>query len=98
MERHRALKIACIALFCAAIATPCSFDMTPALALNIRPDFPIEDYVDGRLGVIQPTYARSHLTIAWRYMSGKPPSAAERAGFRNLLWDRLREYPEPRVS
>jgi len=90
----RPLIVATLAVFCAAVATPCSFDTTPALFHALRPDFPIDDYVDGKLGVLQPTYARSHLVVAYRYLSGHPPSAAEREAFRDLLRHRLNEYPE----
>ena len=90
----RPLKIAALALLCAAVATPCSFDTTPRLFLEARPDWPIDDYVDGNLGVVQPTYARSHLVVAFRYLSGNPPSDVEREAFRALLRHRLHEYPD----
>ncbi|HEX2059344.1 MAG TPA: hypothetical protein VHK90_01255, partial [Thermoanaerobaculia bacterium] len=97
MERRalpRPLKIAALMLLCAAIATPCSFDDTPILFLEARPDAPIDAYVDGRLGIVQPTYARSHLVVAFRYLSGRTPNAIEREGFRDLLRHRLKEYPD----
>ncbi len=87
MEKHR--LIAVIALLCAAVARPCSFDTTPTFAFNVRPDEPIDRYVAGHLGVLRPTYARSHLVVAYRHLSGNPPSEAERAGFTDLLSQRL---------
>lgn len=94
----RPLKLAVIiAVFCAAVATPCSVDMEPQLFFEVRPDAPVDRYVDGRLGILQPRYARSHLVIAFRHLSGRPPSAAEREGFLELLRHRLDEYPEPQV-
>jgi len=86
--------ITLIALLCAATATPCSFDSTPAFSFRVRPDPPIDLYVEGRLGVLQPSYARSHLVIAYRHLSGKPLSEAERAGFTALLRHRLQEDVE----
>lgn len=98
---HRATArrplIVVLALLCAAVATPCSFDMEPILFYDVRPDAPIERYVDGRLGILQPSYARSHLVVAFRYLSGKPPSAIEREGFRELLRHRLHEKSGPPV-
>lgn len=94
----RPLKIAALALLCAAVATPCSFDTTPMAFYEARPDFPIDKYVDGHLGILQPTYARSHLVVAYRYLSGNPPSDAEREGFGDLLRHRLKEdggRPDP---
>lgn len=101
MERRtlpRPLKIAVLALLVASVATPCSFDTTPRLYYEVRPDAPIDDYVDGKLGILQPTYARSHLVVAYRYLSGNPPSAAERQGLGDLLRHRLKEEegrPDP---
>lgn len=97
MERRafpRPLKIAALMLLCAAVATPCSYDGTPVLALELRPDPHIDQYIDGRLGIVMPTFARSHLVTAYRYFSGNPLSAVEREGFRELLRHRLDEYPE----
>lgn len=94
----RPLKIAALALLCATVATPCSFDTTPLSFYEARPDFPIDKYVDGNLGILQPTYARSHLVIAYRYLSGNPPADAERQGFGDLLRHRLKEdsgRPDP---
>ena len=90
----RSLKIALLALLCAGVATPCSWDDTPVLFLELRPDAPIDDFIDGHLGILQPSFARSHLVIAFRYLSGRPPSPVEREGFRALLRHRLDEYPD----
>lgn len=35
-----------------------------------HPDFPLDRFAQGRLGILQPTYARSYLTVAYRHMSG----------------------------
>lgn len=94
----RPLKLAvALALLCAAVATPCSWESEPMLFFAARPDAPVDRYVDGRLGILQPTYARSHLVIAFRHLSGKPPSAAERQGWLDLLQHRLDEYGEERI-
>lgn len=79
---------------CAAAAAPCSFDMTPAFSFRVRPDDPIAKYVGGRIGIIRPEYARSHLVVAYRWLSGNPPTAAEREGFTALLQHRLKETTE----
>jgi hypothetical protein len=102
MERRatsrRPLIVVVFALLCAAVATPCSWDDSPIIFFDVRPDAPIDRYVDGNLGILQPSYARSHLVIAYRYLSGKPPSAVERQGFGELLRHRLAEDPEAPVS
>ncbi|HJQ37422.1 MAG TPA: hypothetical protein VKB93_09805 [Thermoanaerobaculia bacterium] len=94
MERRRAIRAAVLIALCAAAAVPCSFDETPAFFLRVRPDDPIDKYVDGRIGIIGREYARSHLVVAYRWLSGNPPSDEERAGFRDLLQWRLGETRE----
>jgi hypothetical protein len=37
---------------------------------KLHPDFPLTDYAAGNLGVLQPTYARSYLYVAYRYLNG----------------------------
>jgi hypothetical protein len=37
---------------------------------KLHPDFPLADYAVGSLGVLQPTYARSYLYVAYRYLNG----------------------------
>lgn len=68
-------------------------DPTAATFLTKRPDAPIDNYLAGRLGVIQPTYARSHLVVAYRWLSGNPPRGAMLVGMRELIRHRLRETP-----
>ena len=46
----------------------------------LHPDFPLVKYARGNLGIIQPSYARSYLVIAYRNLAGTPLSAAEEQG------------------
>lgn len=54
-----------------------------------HPDAPLKLYAGGNLGVLQPTYARSYLVLAYRYLSDKPLKGEEIAGAMNLLNFRL---------
>jgi len=45
------------------------------------PRYPVKDYAAGRLGIIHPTYLTRFLWIAYRYLSNKPPTAAEQQPF-----------------
>ena len=88
--RHAALAL--LAFLVAALpALPCGFDTTPMLIFDVRPDAPIDRYVAGNLGVLRPEFARSHLVVAWRHLTGHPPSQAEVLGFSELLRHRLRD-------
>ncbi len=45
-----------------------------------HPEFPLEAYAAGRLGIVSPTWARSQLVVAYRYLSGSPLDPGEQAG------------------
>src|SRR4051812_11087488 len=51
-----------------------------------HPDFPLEKFAAGKLGVVSPTWARSYLVAAYRSLSGTPLSDAEAKGMKTL-WD-----------
>jgi hypothetical protein len=53
----------------------------PMIVPSISPDVPLQLFSEGKIGVPQPTYARSYLVVAYRYLSGTPLSAAEREAF-----------------
>ncbi len=55
--------------------------------LHLHPDFPLSDFAGGQLGVLQPSYARSYLVIAYRYASGKNLSKSEQQSILGL-WQR----------
>jgi len=46
--------------------------MEPAVYFKFQnhPDLPFVDFASGKLGVLQPTYARSYLYVAYRQMIG----------------------------
>ena len=53
------------------------------------PDYPLEPYAAGKVGIVLPTYARSYLVVAYRYFSGNPLSADEQSAALALWNDRL---------
>ncbi len=54
-----------------------------------HPDFPLEQFASGKLGVVSPTWARSYLVVAYRNLSGASLSEAEAKGAKSLWDDRL---------
>jgi len=54
------------------------------------PDFPLTQYASGRLGIVQPSYDRSLLIVAYRYLTGAPLTQNETAAFVRL-WDESRD-------
>jgi hypothetical protein len=77
-------KIASL-LFLAAIAgaacylLACGY-MEPAVYFKFQnhPDLPFTDFASGKLGILQPAYARSYLYVAYRQMIGLDFSADEK--------------------
>ena len=54
-----------------------------------HPDFPLERFAAGQIGVLQPSYARSYLVAAYRNLMGEKLNAQEIAGLKGLWDDRL---------
>jgi hypothetical protein len=84
------LSLVLFAIFFALLATfaiPCAIDYQVAVfTYRKHPDFPRSEFLAGHLGILQPTYARSYLYVAYRYLSGVGFSSAEREQVR-LYWD-----------
>lgn len=60
---------------------------------ELHPDLPLADFAAGKLGVIQPTYARSYLYVAYLQMHGGSFDADARRAL-TVLWDeRLGRVP-----
>src|SRR5712664_2345140 len=54
-----------------------------------HPDFPLENFAAGKLGVISRTWARSYLVVAYRTLSDNRLSETEAKGMKSLWDDRL---------
>jgi hypothetical protein len=54
-----------------------------------HPDFPLERFAQGQLGVLRPSYARSYLFAAYRNLTNAGFSAAEQSALKSLWEDRL---------
>ena len=67
----------------------CAFGGGPYWTYTIHPDFPMDKFASGQLGILKNTYARSYLLAAYRYLSNKPLTKEEQEGFTSLWTDRL---------
>jgi len=56
-----------------------------------HPDFPLEQFAAGRLGVVEPSWARSYLVAAYRNLSGAGLSPNEASAIK-ALWDARLNY------
>lgn len=70
-------------------AMSCSFASETYFTYTSHPDIPLNSYADGKLGILQSSYARSYLLVAYRYLSGSTLSADEQAGMVKLWNERL---------
>ncbi|MDR3612068.1 MAG: hypothetical protein P4L53_00780 [Candidatus Obscuribacterales bacterium] len=56
---------------------------------DTNPDLPLKKFVAGRLGIIEPTFAKTYLVVAYRYLNGKPLSVTQQKAVMALLLNRL---------
>lgn len=71
------------------VAEACAPDFFRAVFSYVRhPDLPRTEFINGRLGVLQPTFARSYLVIAFRYLNDIGMSPREREQARDYYKDR----------
>ena len=64
---------------------------------DLYPDYPLDGFAGGNLGVLNPRFARSYLYVAYRYLSGKPFAASGRKALLRL-WDERLNYQTKRDS
>ena len=79
-KRYRAAGLLVIFLYFSSPTSGCGpfFPQTYFITSRL-PDYPLEPYAAGKIGIVLPTYARSYLVVAYRYFNGKPLTPAEQA-------------------
>jgi hypothetical protein len=65
------------------------FSQEAIFTFSVHPDFPMEKYAAGQLGVVQQSYARSYLYVAYRYFTGIGFDADEQKAVASVWKDRL---------
>ena len=86
-----AVVIACSLLMLVPRQTQaCGPFFTDAIFVFERhPEFPLERFARGEIGVLQPSWARSYLVAAYRNLSGQPLSDPEVNGLKALWEERI---------
>ena len=88
--RACALLLATVLLGLASPAFPCGpFFPQAVFTFTRHPDLPLENFLRGQLGIVLPTYSRSHLYLSYRYLAGKPFSPEQLAALEGV-WIRRR--------
>jgi hypothetical protein len=93
MRKHLRLLIAvllAVLLFNSTAALACGPIALEAVFVHtVHPTFPIERFGAGRVGVLQPSYARSYLYVAYRYLNGSGFTPAEQRALTKFWQERL---------
>jgi tetratricopeptide (TPR) repeat protein len=97
MIRTRRLIAICLAivLLNGTTALACGpFTLEAVFVHTVHPAYPLERFAAGRIGVIQPSYARSYLYTAYRYLSGLSFTPTEQQALVSLWRERLNFHSE----
>ncbi|PYS73175.1 MAG: hypothetical protein DMF69_05515, partial [Acidobacteria bacterium] len=69
--------------------------MEAVFVYTVHPAYPLERYAKGEIGVVQPSYARSYLYVAYRNLSNSPFTPQEQKALTELWNDRLNGVWDP---
>ncbi len=78
-----------IILACNKTAFSCATMFVDQFSWSLHPNLPVNDFIKGNLGIIQPSFARIYLVIAYRYLINKPLNNNEINQTVKLINDRL---------
>lgn len=85
-----ALTVLVVILLQAPISLACGpFTLGSVFTFSAHPEYPLDKFASGRIGMVQPSYARSYLVVAYRYFNGGTFSTAEKEALGELWKDRL---------
>lgn len=91
--RRTAVAVALVSSFLVLLPPParaCGPFFTDTIFVYTKhPDFPLERFAGGQVGVLQPSYARSYLVAAYRNLIGERLTETEVAALKSLWDDRL---------
>ena len=65
------------------------FLLEAIFSFSVHPEYPLAKYAGGKLGIVQPSYARSYLFVAYRYLSDNGFNQTEQQSLVDLWRDRL---------
>lgn len=65
------------------------FTLSAVFTFTVHPEYPLERFAQGQIGIVRPTYARSYLYAAYRHLAGLGLKPEEQDGLVSLWRDRL---------
>ena len=90
--RRSAFAVALLAaiLFQTPLSFACGpFSLEPIFTFSVHPEYPLEKFAAGDIGIVRPSYARSYLYVAYRYLKDERFDQAEQQALVELWHDRL---------
>ena len=78
-----------ILLSCHNYVLSCATLTVDQFSWSLHPNLPVNDFVKGNLGIIEPSFARIYLVIAYRYLTQNPLNNNEINQSVKLINDRL---------
>ncbi len=77
-------------LFQAPLSLACGpFSLLAVFSFAFHPDYPLNKFAAGDIGIVRPAYARSYLYVAYRYLNGGNFNPAEQEALVELWRDRI---------
>ena len=88
--RSLVVVLLAVLLFNSTSALACGpFAIEAVFVHTVHPTYPMERFAAGRIGVLQPSYARSYLYAGYRYLNGSGFTPAEQRALTEFWDDRL---------
>lgn len=85
-----AIAILVTILFQSPLSFACGpFSLEAVFTFTVHPEFPLEKFARGDIGVVQPSYARSYLYVAYRHLKGNGFDQTGQQALVDLWRDRL---------
>ncbi len=80
----------CFFLLGPTIALACGpFTLSTVFVFTVHPAYPLENFARGEVGIVQPSYARSYLFVAYRHLSAAGFTREEQRQLTGLWKERL---------
>ena len=74
----------------APLAFACGpFSLNAVFSFSVHPEYPLEKFAAGEIGIVQPSYARSYLYVAYQYFKGDRFNQTEQQALVDLWHERL---------
>ena len=84
-----AILLAVVLLTTTSVSACGPFTLEAIFVHTVHPGYPMDRFAGGNIGVLQPSYARSYLYVAYRYLEDAPFTADEQKALAGLWKDRL---------